>query len=68
MESKHATMMSDEEVLEKYKELSVRVEMSKLVTTGMRVSEMDMFNDLVEEIKHRELDVDYTTSETEAKA
>ncbi len=60
MEIKHATMMSDEEVLEKYKELRVRIKMSKLVTTNMRVSEMDMFNNLVEEIKHRELDADYT--------
>ena len=57
MEEKHATMMSDEEVIEKYKELNIKVIMSKLVTTNMKVSEMDMFNDLVEEIKHRELDV-----------
>lgn len=56
-EEKHPTMMTDEEVIEKYKELSVRVEMSKLVTTGLRVSEINMFNDLVEEIKYRGLSV-----------
>lgn len=56
---KHATMMTDEKVLEKYKELSIKVNMSKLVTTNLRVSERDMFDDLVEEIKCRGLEVSF---------
>ncbi len=63
MESKNATMMTDKEVIQRHKELGVKVAMNKLVSTNLRVSEMNMFNDLVEEIKHRELDVNYTEGE-----
>ena len=55
METKHATMMTDEEVLEKYEELKLKIRMSELVTTNIRVSETNMFNDLIEERKHRGL-------------
>lgn len=56
MIDKHATMMTDEEIIEEHKELSQKRKMRKLVNMNLHISEENKLHDLIEEINHRGLD------------
>ncbi len=63
MIDKHATMMTDEEVLKEHMELSNRRKMVKIVNMNLSVAEEKKLHDLIEEINYRGLDGNCTKDE-----
>ncbi len=58
MIDKHPTMMSDNEVVNEYKDLSTKRRMKNIVNMNLSVAEENQLCQLREEVEHRELDAE----------